>query len=188
MDPVQLTLHLLIGVPLGILYANASEWFMHKYVLHGLGRRRGSFWNFHWYDHHSAARRHDMVDDDYLNPLGGWNGQTKELAALLAAALVHAPLLWVVPGFALGAMYGAANYYRVHRKAHLDPDWAYRRLPWHVDHHLAPNQEANWCVTRPWFDRLMGTREPYVGTERERRDRERRERRRQDQEAALARG
>jgi hypothetical protein len=32
---------------------------------------------------------------------------------------------------------------------------------------MGPNQDANWCVTRPWFDQLMGTRVPYVGTERE---------------------
>jgi hypothetical protein len=35
---------------------------------------------------------------------------------------------------------------------------------------MAPNQDANWCVTKPWFDQIMGTREPYVGTERERQD------------------
>jgi sterol desaturase/sphingolipid hydroxylase (fatty acid hydroxylase superfamily) len=42
---------------------------------------------------------------------------------------------------------------------------------------MGPNQAANWCVTRPWFDHLMGTREPYVGTERERRDQRRRAKR-----------
>ena len=46
-------------------------------------------------------------------------------------------------------------------------------LPWHYDHHMGPNQEANWCVTRPWFDYVMGTREPYVGTLRESGDRAR---------------
>jgi hypothetical protein len=32
---------------------------------------------------------------------------------------------------------------------------------------MGPNQEANWCVTRPWFDVIMGTRERWVGTEEE---------------------
>ena len=32
---------------------------------------------------------------------------------------------------------------------------------------MGPNQHANWCVTRPWFDHIMGTREPFVGTEQE---------------------
>ncbi|RYZ84400.1 MAG: hypothetical protein EOO68_31675, partial [Moraxellaceae bacterium] len=26
------------------------------------------------------------------------------------------------------------------------------------DHHMNSNQDANWCVTRPWFDYVMGTR------------------------------
>ena len=60
------------------------------------------------------------------------------------------------------------HYWRVHKKAHEDPAWAREHLPWHYDHHMGPNQDANWCVTRPWFDILMGTREPYVGTELER--------------------
>ena len=39
---------------------------------------------------------------------------------------------------------------------------------------MGPNQNANWCVTHPFFDHVMGTREPYLGTERELRARERR--------------
>jgi sterol desaturase/sphingolipid hydroxylase (fatty acid hydroxylase superfamily) len=33
-----------------------------------------------------------------------------------------------------------------------------RTIPWHYDHHMNSNQDANWCVTRPWFDYVMGTR------------------------------
>jgi hypothetical protein len=39
---------------------------------------------------------------------------------------------------------------------------------------MGPNQNANWCVTHPFFDHVMGTREPYLGTEREQRDTKRR--------------
>jgi sterol desaturase/sphingolipid hydroxylase (fatty acid hydroxylase superfamily) len=67
----------------------------------------------------------------------------------------------------------AYGYYLVHKKSHLDPEWARKHLPWHYDHHMGPNQDANWCVTLPLFDHLMGTREHYVGTEREARDRQR---------------
>src|SRR5690349_15746488 len=110
----------MLGIPLGLAASNATEWLIHKYVLHGLGQKKGSFWSFHWHDHHKNVRRNDHVDPDYEHPL-------------------------------------------------------FR--PWHYDHHMGPNQHANWCVTRPWFDQLMGTREPYVGTEREQRDLERRARR-----------
>ena len=31
---------------------------------------------------------------------------------------------------------------------------------------MAPNQHANWGVTSDWVDRLMGTREYYLGSDR----------------------
>jgi hypothetical protein len=34
---------------------------------------------------------------------------------------------------------------------------------------MGKDQDKNWCVSWPWFDWIMGTREKYVGTERERR-------------------
>ena len=45
-----------IGIPLGLLVANAGEWFIHKHILHGRGKKRESFWSFHWHDHHAKAR------------------------------------------------------------------------------------------------------------------------------------
>ncbi|MCW5802887.1 MAG: hypothetical protein KIT31_10915 [Deltaproteobacteria bacterium] len=159
----------MIGIPLGLLAANASEWLMHKYVLHGLGRHKASFWSFHWHDHHRNARKHGHLDPDYrVPPWRAWNGQSKEAAALVATAVVMAPLAPVAPFFYGTIVYSAVNYYRKHKRAHLDPAWAREHLPWHYDHHMGPNQNANWCVTRPWFDIVMGTREPYAGTERER--------------------
>lgn len=165
----------MIGIPLGLVAANATEWLVHKYVLHGLGRDKRSFWSFHWHDHHKAARRHAHVDPAYQEPLfSRWNGQSKEALALVAGTLAVLPLLPVAPFFVGTVAYSAANYYRKHKRAHLDPEWARTHLPWHYDHHMGPNQDANWCVTRPWFDEWMGTREPYAGTERERERRERR--------------
>jgi sterol desaturase/sphingolipid hydroxylase (fatty acid hydroxylase superfamily) len=32
----------------------------------------------------------------------------------------------------------------------------------HYDHHMGKNQDSNWCVTRPWFDWVMGTRVRYA--------------------------
>ena len=40
----------MLGIPLGLLYSNAGEWLLHKYLLHGLGRRKGTFWAFHWHE------------------------------------------------------------------------------------------------------------------------------------------
>ena len=158
----------MIGIPLGLLAANATEWVVHKYVLHGLGRRKGTFWSFHWHDHHRNVRRNDHVDPDYQRPLlSKWNGQSKEALALVGSALAMVPLFPIAPFFVGTVAYCTLNYYRKHKRAHLDPAWAREHLPWHYDHHMGPNQDANWCVTRPWFDHVMGTREPYVGTDKE---------------------
>ena len=58
----------------------------------------------------------------------------------------------------LAVFYSAANYYYVHRRAHLEPEWAKKTIPWHYDHHMNSKQDANWCVTKPWFDYILGTR------------------------------
>ncbi len=167
----------MLGIPVGLIVANAAEWAFHKYVEHGLALDKKSFWSFHWYEHHRNARRNGNLDADYKAPLRKWNGQSKEVFALTVAGVALLPLAPVAPFFVGTMIYSGINYYRVHKKSHLDPAWAREHLPWHYDHHMGPNQHANWCVTKPWFDHLMGTREPYVGTEREKRDIEKRERR-----------
>jgi len=156
----------MLGIPLGLAIANASEWFAHKYILHGLGKNPKSFWSFHWHEHHKAVRKHDHEDAAYrTKPWNSWNGQTKEALALVVGAVAIAPLFPVAP-FLVGTLwYSSANYYRKHKRSHLDTAWAREHLPWHYDHHMGPEQDANWCVTRPWFDDLLGTRKPYLGTE-----------------------
>jgi hypothetical protein len=177
----------MLGIPLGLLYANAGEWFIHKYVLHGPDSKKpGGMWSFHFLEHHRHARLKEMRDPDYDRSVFGNHAQGKEAGALLAAAIVHAPLFPVAPFFTGTVLYSIANYYVKHKRAHEDPQWAREHLPWHYDHHMGPDQHKNWCVTRPWFDYVMGTRVPYVGTELEKADRERRERSKARREAAKA--
>jgi hypothetical protein len=166
----------MIGIPLGLLYANASEWVIHKHVLHGVGKRRNSFWSFHFFDHHRAARKNHMQDDAYRVRRFRLDARTKEALGLIGLCGLHAPLFPVAPFFTSTLWYSAARYYRVHKRSHLDPQWAREHLTWHYDHHMGPNSEANWCVSRPWFDHIMKTRVPYAGTEKERKDRARRAR------------
>jgi len=161
-----------IGIPLALFIANGAEWIIHKRTLHRRGKRKGSFWNFHWYEHHNESRRHDMKDPAYESAsLLAWNSRTKELASLASGLLLWIPMFVLTRGLAqalaAGFVYSTANYYYKHRRAHRDPVWARKHLPWHVDHHLGPDQDANWCVTKPWWDWIMGTRQKYVGTERE---------------------
>jgi hypothetical protein len=173
----------MIGIPIALVGANASEWFIHKYVLHGLGKDRRSTWSFHWHEHHRNARAHENRDPDYERSVIGWHGQGKEALSLAVSAAAFLPLLPVAPFFVGTLYYCAVNYYRKHKRSHLDPDWAREHLPWHYDHHMGPDQNANWCVTRPWFDHVLGTRKPYAGTPREEKDRARKTRRAREQMA-----
>ena len=154
----------MFGFILGVVASNASEWAIHKYVLHGLGKKKDSFWSFHWHEHHKNTRKNAGYDPVYEKPVLDSASRTKEVLGIVSGALAATPLLPIAPGFVAGAWASSAAYYYVHRKAHLDPDWGKKWVPWHVDHHLGPNQHKNWCVTFPLWDWVMDTRVPFVGT------------------------
>ncbi|MCX7110806.1 MAG: sterol desaturase family protein [Proteobacteria bacterium] len=147
----------LIGIPLGLFVENVGEWVMHRYILHGLGKRPGSLWSYHWHEHHRICRQNRMIDPGYNELPLRWNTQGKEVLFLVVVALIHAPLISFVPGYVSGMYAALAYYYYKHRKAHLEPAWAKTHLPWHWEHHMGNNSDANWCVTWNWFDRLMKT-------------------------------
>ena len=146
----------------GMAYGNAGEWIMHKYVLHEIGRKRDSFWSFHWKDHHKNVRRNGFRDPDYDAGFKLDSTLTKEAALLLGAAAAHLPLFPLAPGFTLGVWTPIALYFAIHTKSHLDPEWAKKYVPWHYDHHMGKDQDANWCITYPLADYVMGTRVEYL--------------------------
>lgn len=160
----------MIGIPLGLAYANVVESLFHRYVLHGLGKNPKSFWAFHWNEHHRDARRNAMRDDGYRRPLWQLNPHTKERLAIALGVAAHLPLAPIAPFFVATLAGCGVVFYRLHKRAHSEPGWARAHLPWHYDHHMGPDQDANWGIGLPWFDLLTGTRVPYAGTAREARD------------------
>jgi hypothetical protein len=143
---------------LGLLYANLGEWLMHKYLLHGLGKNNSSFWAYH-YQHHAVCAKHGMLDSGYQPiKLTGWNSQTKELVVLTLIMLIHTPVYLLSPAFVTALYFSIVLYYYLHRKAHLNPLWASTHLRWHYDHHLGSERNANWCITWPGVDYVLGTR------------------------------
>lgn len=164
----------------GLIAGNAAEWYFHKYLLHEDARQKDSFWRFHWAVHHKTVSQSEFNDPDYQKTIFEmWNPHSKEAFSLAAGAVAVAPLFPVAPGFTMGLWYTMGNYYRVHRKAHENPEWARKYLPWHYDHHMGRDQEQNWCVTFPFWDYVMGTRVPYIDTETEKKDIERKMRKAQ---------
>ena len=155
---------MLKGFVAGLVIANGYEWFAHKYLLHGVHRKGKPRFSptpkqmeSHW-AHHREVRKQGFSDDCYVEGLDNWRTRNELMSLAVAAGVVSVVFYPFSKGMALAAIYSAGNYYYVHRRAHLEPDWAKRTIPWHYDHHMNSNQDANWCVTRPWFDYVMGTR------------------------------
>jgi len=133
-------LTLAVQFVLGLFYANAGEWLVHKYILHALGKKRQSFWAYHLHEHHAVCISHSMLDPGYRKlTLTTWNTQSKELLVLAGFVLLHAPIFLIFPLFTSVVYASLALYYYKHRKAHLDPVWARRHLRWHYEHHLGGN-------------------------------------------------
>lgn len=153
----------MIGFPIALVVANGFEWVAHKYVLHGTprpGKPRYSpvptSMRSHW-AHHKVVRTENYTDGAYEEGLSHWRTRN-EVTSLLVLTGITTLALPVAPFFTLGTYYAAGRYFYVHRRSHMEPQWGKKHIPWHFDHHMNTNQDANWCVTRPWFDYLMGTR------------------------------
>ena len=63
-------LGLLVQIVVGFLYANLFEWIWHKYVFHGLGKKKKSRFSSHWKNHHRAVRKNSYRDDSYRHFTG----------------------------------------------------------------------------------------------------------------------
>lgn len=152
------------GFIAGLVVANGFEWVAHKFILHGthrIGKPRFSplptNMKSHW-EHHRIVRKVEFYDEGYVEGIKNWRTRNEIISILTVAGVASIVFLPFSKGMALAAIYSAGNYYYVHRRAHLEPDWAKKKIPWHYDHHMNSNQDANWCVTKPWFDYILGTR------------------------------
>lgn len=148
------------SLTLAFTYANLMEWGIHKYILHGkrFGKKKGTFWAFHWGDHHKACRKNGNRDVSYETLRFTLNPQTKELLGLLFGALLHLPLAFVWPWFYAGVVLYMGAYWYFHRKCHVDVEWGKKWMPGHYYHHMGRNQDTNWNIFCPLFDILFRTR------------------------------
>jgi len=140
----------------GFIYGHLLEWAIHKYILHDLGKKKTGPLSFHFSEHHRNSRKNGFYDAVYEKL--AWDAGGKELLALMFLVLPHLLLINIAPWFVAVNVISAIRYHTVHKRAHLDPSWAKEHLPWHYDHHMGANQDANWGVRSDWVDRAMGTR------------------------------
>lgn len=148
----------MLGFPLALLTVNAFEWYAHRAWLHEYPRKHRNSPFFSHIRHHKNVRLNGFADEAYHQHMLNNQEVFFEQASLIGLCAVFTPTAPIAPFFTLGIYYGAWTYWRKHSRAHLDPQWAKANVPWHYDHHMNTNQDANWCVTRPWFDYIMGTR------------------------------
>ena len=143
---------MLIQIILGIFAASFLEWFTHKYILHVLGRKKASFFSFHWGVHHATARRNKFLDSMV---------SAREAFGIFFLCVIFTPLILFLP-FTYGTMFiHAMLYFVLHNTAHKYPKFAKKYMRWHYDHHMGKNQNMNWCVVHPLADYIMKTRIKY---------------------------
>jgi len=141
---------------LGLILANAGEWAMHRYILHGLGKNPASIWAYHLHEHHLISSQLGMLDPGYQQIPKQWNSQAKELLVLVSILITTLPFFWIANGYAWGMSIAVVSYYCLHRQAHINIVWSKKYLPWHYQHHISQG-DFNWCVSYPLFDYLMKT-------------------------------
>tara|TARA_B100000131_G_C17947815_1_gene545155 strand:+ start:357 stop:824 length:468 start_codon:yes stop_codon:yes gene_type:complete len=142
-------------VVVAFAYSSVMECVLHKWVLHGLGKRKKNIFAFHWKTHHRLVRKNNFYDHQYEDATTG--GPLRERISLYALVLAHAPLITVAPAFVLTTAFCARRYYKLHKRMHLEPEWAKKNFPWHWEHHMGKDQDKNWGVTSNWVDKLFGT-------------------------------
>ena len=146
---------------LAFVYSNWLEWAIHKYLFHGLGKNKKSYFSSHWHHHHKTVRKNKYKDASYVG-FPPHPSVRQELTSLFGLVMLHLPLYWVSPVFYLSLVYMTARYFYIHRRSHLEPEWGKRNFPWHHDHHMGKNQNANWGVTSPLWDHILKTRIKYL--------------------------
>ena len=156
----------MIGIPIAFGVFGYIEWASHKYAFHGLGRKRTSPFAFHYHEHHQAVRRNGFYDVAYEGPFWTTPTQFREAIGLLVFGAMHIPLFPIAPFYSSTMWYCLWRYRRDHRRAHLDPAWARDHLPCHYDHHLG-DQDKNFAICWSWVDQIAGTRERFVGSDKE---------------------
>ena len=134
---------------LGLLYANFMEWFVHKYLFHGLGKNRNSVFAFHLREHHIQSRNNGFLDPKVTK---------RETFGILGLLLTHLPLYFYASPFYLALVSYGVAFLVVHKLQHMFPNSAKKHFWWHWNHHMH-NQNKSWNVVFPFTDLVAGTLE-----------------------------
>lgn len=134
---------------LGIFLANIIEYSVHKYLFHGLGKKKKSVFAFHLRKHHIIARKNNFIDKKV---------SAHEFLGLPALILLFFPVYYLSPPTFYGLIVYAILFILLHNLQHKYPEIAKKYFWWHWNHHMR-NQNKSWNVVLPITDILTGTLE-----------------------------
>ena len=135
---------------LGLLYGNFVEWFVHRYLFHGLGKSYKSIFAFHLREHHLKSRK-----DNFLDP----TVTKRENLGIIGLLLSHMPIYFFVsPVFYMALVTYGVAFLVIHKFIHTFPRLAHKYVWWHWNHHMH-NQNKSWGVVLPVMDLILDTLE-----------------------------
>ncbi len=138
-----------IWVLLGFLYGCLFEYLFHRYIFHGLGKKKSSFFAFHLREHHLNARRDGFRDERF---------SSNELFGIPILIVTHIPMYFISPALYFTVCTHSLVFVFVHNISHRYPELSKKWLWWHWNHHMK-NQNKSWGVVCPLVDILTGTLE-----------------------------
>ena len=141
---------------IGILYANVVEYVIHRYLFHGLGKKKNSVFAFHLREHHLTAKRNKFVDKKI---------SANEAIGLPVLVATHLPVCVFAPAFFNALLVYAVAFIFLHNYQHRNPEFTKKYFPWHWDHHMR-NQNKSWGVVLPLTDLIIGTLENRLDSHR----------------------
>ena len=134
---------------LGFLYGCLFEHVFHRYIFHGFGKKKTSFFAFHLRSHHLNARRDEFRDVRF---------SLNEMIGVPFLALTHLPLYFISPILYFSICTYAVLFTIIHNIVHRYPSFGKKYVRWHWNHHMM-NQNKSWGVVCPLMDILAGTLE-----------------------------
>jgi sterol desaturase/sphingolipid hydroxylase (fatty acid hydroxylase superfamily) len=147
--PHGLRLEFLALALLGLASWTAIEYFLHRFVLHGVAPFKG------WHEQHHQ-RPAALICAPTI------------LSASLIFVLVFLPVLalggfWPACALTLGVLTGYLLYAITHHATHhwrADNAWLKRRKRWHALHHHDAGRPAGYGVTSAFWDHVFGSDRP----------------------------
>ena len=140
-----------LGAIFGFVYASFLEWFIHKYLYHGIGKNKDSIFSYHLKEHHVIARKNDFLDHKF---------SIVETVGLILLILIHIPVVFLNVGAFISIMSYAIAFNFLHSKQHKDSEFAKKYFRWHWEHHMK-NPNKNFGVVTCWVDYILKTRKKY---------------------------